>query len=148
MPDSTDAPQTPGAGVVNVRLMWGEALQWATGQSKVPGGLKRSHDAIRKVFKDSLGTRASFQHLFSVDNPADLTAPQARRAWALLVASGYEPTDPQWGLPAEDVIWPASTAGPARLRALLAEAVQEVQARSHPAGSAMPAMQRMAFAAA
>jgi hypothetical protein len=138
MPNPTDAPLT-------VEMTWGQALHYFTGQSAVSGGLKRTHAAIVEVFGDVLGTRASFQHLFKVRHASDLRPKEIRRAWALLVASGLEPTDERWGLPAEDVIWPASTTDSAQLRTLLAVAVGEVRARSHPAGRDCSRM--VAFAA-
>lgn len=80
---------------------WGDALYACA--FRYPGGVKRAVEQIHLAVGPAVGSRASFQKLRYVIDPAELAERDRLRAWLLLEVFGEDPA--AWG-----VADPAATA--------------------------------------
>lgn len=85
--------------VVTRQVTWGEAL--VVEQFRYPGGLKAAVEVINAELGATAPARSSYQRLFKVSDPADLTPKERWRAWLLLATFGKDPN--QWGI-GDDVV--------------------------------------------
>lgn len=79
---------------MQMTVTWGQALQVRV--INTPGGLRGAVDQIHSVVGSYVGTRTTFMKIMQVDDPTELGARDAWRAWLLLTALGLNPAE--WGI--------------------------------------------------